>query len=183
MTPAHHQVWNQQRGQSFQGGRLRDAKMFSGEVPLAVCITRLCFRTNVCPPPLGKPCHCPWLLIVYESVMSSIIDEIRANIFPKGLKMYRTIVLAARFQLTLFLPTSRRHCKCQHSQEQTCERAVSFKTTQPTIQHEVGDICCCAAADDVSRDAPGTQRCEPGRRHSAVSKGWLVRVYSYACFD
>ena len=46
-------------------------------------------------------------------------------------------------------------------------------TTQPTTQHEVDDVCCCAAADDVSRDDdPGTQRDEPDRRHSAVSKGW-----------
>ena len=45
-------------------------------------------------------------------------------------------------------------------------------TTQPTKQHEVDDICCGAAADDdVSRDDPGTQRDEPGRRHSAEFKG------------
>ena len=43
-------------------------------------------------------------------------------------------------------------------------------TTQPTIQHEVDDICY-GVADDVSRDDPGTQRKETARRSSADLKG------------
>ena len=82
---------------------------------------------------------------------------------------YIPVVLATRIQLAF----SSRHDNTEplHTQEHTCVRKLVTVTTQPTTQHEVDGICCCGADDDVSRDDPGTQRDEPGRRHSAEFKG------------